>query len=151
VHMRYAQHSNWKRSLTGHVWESRFFSCPLDEGHLWAAVRYVERNPVRAGMVQRAEDYPWSSAAAHCGHTQDALLSDPCGLVERVPDWSAWLAGEEDQTAVELIRKSTRTGRPAGGEAFLDKLERLLGRRLRPLKPGRPRKTPAPDRAPPDK
>ena len=67
VHMRYAQHVNRRLRTTGHLWQGRYHSCPLDEEHLWQAVRYVERNPVRAGLVRRAERYPWSSAAAHVG------------------------------------------------------------------------------------
>ena len=61
---------NSRRKLSGHLWQGRFFSTPLDNAHLWASVRYVERNPVRAGMVSRAEDYKWSSAAAHAGNAR---------------------------------------------------------------------------------
>ncbi len=67
THTVYAMHFNGRTDLSGHVWQGRFFSSPLDETYLWAAVRYVERNPVRAGMVERAEAYRWSSAQAHCG------------------------------------------------------------------------------------
>jgi putative transposase len=56
--MRYAQAVNRRHGWSGHLWQGRFFSSPLDDAHLWAAVRYVERNPVRAGIVSRAEDYP---------------------------------------------------------------------------------------------
>ena len=66
LHMRFAQRLNRQRGWTGHVWQGRFFSSPLDEPYMWAAIRYVERNPVRARLVRRAENYPWSSAAAHC-------------------------------------------------------------------------------------
>ena len=75
LHMRYAQHINRERGWKGHLWQGRFFSSPLDEAYLWAAVRYVERNPVRAGMVKRAENYRWSSAAAHCGKEIDKLIA----------------------------------------------------------------------------
>ncbi len=113
----------------------------MRENPLWAAVRYVEMNPVRAGMVERAEEHPWSSAAAHCGLRDDPVLSvdfPPAGVVE---DWQAWLRdGPEDQEAYETIRKQTRTGRPCGSPKFLDQLEALLGRALRPKKPGRPKK-----------
>jgi len=113
----------------------------LRENHLWAAVRYVEMNPVRAGMVERAEEYPWSSAAAHCGLRDDPVLTadfPPAGVVE---DWQSWLRdGPEDQEAYETIRKQTRTGRPCGSLKFLDQLEGLLGRVLHPKKPGRPKK-----------
>lgn len=67
AHTVYAMRFNTRTRLSGHVWQGRFYSCPMDETHLWTAVRYVERNPVRAGLVSRAEDYPWSSAPAHCG------------------------------------------------------------------------------------
>ena len=67
AHGRYAAYANSKLARSGHFWQNRFFSCALDPAHLWAALRYVERNPVRAHMVERADAYRWSSAAAHCG------------------------------------------------------------------------------------
>ena len=141
AHTVYAMYFNSRAALSGHVWQGRFFSCPLDERHLWAAVRYVERNPVRAGLVARAEDYAWSSAAAHCGLRTDAVLSDefpPTGVIE---DRSCWLGeGQEDDEAEERIRRQTRTGRPCGSSKLLDHLERLLHRSLNPRKGGRPRK-----------
>jgi putative transposase len=66
LHMRYAQRFNRQRGCKGHVWQGRYFSSALDEHYLWSAIRYVERNPVRAKMVKKAENYAWSSAAAHC-------------------------------------------------------------------------------------
>src|SRR6266446_2953558 len=65
AHSIYARWFNRKYGLSGYLWQDRYFSCPLDEAHFWAAMRYVERNPVRAGLVSKAEDYPWSSAAFH--------------------------------------------------------------------------------------
>ena len=73
LHMRYAQRINRVRHWKGHVWQGRFFSSALDGDYLWAAVRYVERNPVRARMVQKAENYRWSSAAAHGGLRPDRM------------------------------------------------------------------------------
>jgi len=141
THSVYAMYFNSRTQLSGHVWQGRFYSTPLDENHLWAAVRYVEINSVRAGMVERAEEYPWSSAAAHCGLRDAPVLSvdfPPAGVVE---DWQAWLRdGPEESDAYDAIRKQTRTGRPCGSPKFLDQLEALLGRALRPKKPGRPRK-----------
>jgi len=67
THGRYAAYWNARNSSSGHVWQGRFYSCPLDETHLWRALRYVELNPVRAAMVSAAEQWRWSSAAAHCG------------------------------------------------------------------------------------
>ena len=75
LHMRYAQRVNRQQGWSGHLWQGRFFSSPLDDAYLWTAMRYVECNPVRAGRVQRAEDYRWSSAAAHCIGQSDSLLN----------------------------------------------------------------------------
>jgi putative transposase len=61
----FAVYFNHKYGMRGRLWQSRFYSVPMDVSHFWAALRYVERNPVRAGIVGRAEDYRWSSAAAH--------------------------------------------------------------------------------------
>jgi putative transposase len=89
AHTVYAMYFNTRTALSGHVWQGRFYSCPLDQQHLWAAVRYVERNPVNAGLVEQAEQYRWSSAATHCGMGADDLLCKdfpPIGVIE---DWSA--------------------------------------------------------------
>ena len=75
LHMRYAQRLNRQRGWKGHVWQGRYFSSPLDEAYLWASIRYVERNPVRARMVKKAENYRWSSAQAYCGLREDSRLT----------------------------------------------------------------------------
>lgn len=140
VFLRYAQHANWRQKQSGRLWQGRFFSCPLDEAHTRAAVRYVERNPVRARLVRRPERYPWSSAAAHCGLKVDPLLAAlPTDWLVLPRDWSAWLAEEPQDREIQTLRGSTRTGRPAGSDAFIGRLERLVGRVLRPQKGGRPR------------
>ncbi len=80
THGRYAVYWNARQSSSGHVWQGRFYSCPLGNSHLWAALRYVELNPVRAGIVEIASQWKWSSAAAHCGATPPAwLIWSYCG------------------------------------------------------------------------
>lgn len=100
THTVYAVHFNGRTGLDGHVRQGHFFSCPLDDGRSWAAVRYVERNPVRAELVERACEYAWSSASAHCGVRQDLLLSiefPPTGVTA---DCSQWLSeGGDDDAA----------------------------------------------------
>src|SRR5438270_3851341 len=76
VHGRYAQYYNTRWGRTGHLWQSRFFGCVLASDHLWTALAYVERNPVRAAMVQEAAQYPWSSASAH------VLQKDASGILD---------------------------------------------------------------------
>jgi len=130
THSSYARYFNDKYGLTGHLWQGRFFSCPLDDTHFRSAVRYIERNPVRAGMVTKAEDYPWSSAAANCGIRRDPLLSEGLSLKLTVPDWSEWLAQETPREELEKIRDMTRLGQPCGSKEFVAELEKLLGQKF---------------------
>jgi len=134
AHRRHAVWMNRKLRQMGHLWQGRFYSSVLDDAHLWVAVRYVERNPVRAGLVERAGDWPWSSAAAHCGWRTDALLS-PVEMPWPVPDWSAYLR-EEEEVDVTEIRDRTAAGKPCGSHSFVEQLESALGRILQPRKRG---------------
>lgn len=136
IHGSFALYFNTRHCKSGHLWQGRFKACVLDEAHLWNAVRYVERNPVRAGLVKRAEDYRWSSAAAHCGLREDKVLAPGLPLADLIPDWSAWLSEPEKDEDLEFIREKTNTGRPCADEEFARELERVLGRPLLPKKRG---------------
>jgi putative transposase len=143
THFVYAQYVNRLHGRIGHVWQNRFFSCPLDSAHRLAAMRYVERNPVRARMVRAAWRWRWSSAAIHCGDAKDAFgMLEASGWRRRwSPDaWRAILRQRDDEALVERLRRSTFNGRPLGGDRFIAKLEAKLNRRLRPNPVGRPRK-----------
>ena len=135
AHRRYTRRVNLREDWRGYLWQGRFASFVMDERHLLAAARYVELNPLRAGLVRRAADWPWSSARAHLAGHDDALVA-VAPLLERVPDWRGFLAGGLEEEALEALRRHTRTGRPLGNPAFLARLEARLGRRLRPGKPG---------------
>ena len=135
THHRYARYINNRHGWKGHLWQERFHSFVMDENHLLAAVRYVELNPVRAGLCGRAEDWPWSSARGHLGAAVDDLVSG-LPVLEQITDWHAYLGQEVSDGLFEDLRKHTRTGRPAGSEAFLKRLESLTGQRLRRRKPG---------------
>jgi len=139
THGSFAAYFNARYVKSGHLWQGRFKACLLDESHLWNAIRYVERNPVRAGIVKRAEDYPWSSAAAHCGIRHDEVLSYDLPLLDVIPNWSAWLKIQEENTDLEFIRRRTQTGRPCASDEFVRKLEAQFGLSLLPKKRG-PRK-----------
>jgi putative transposase len=136
AHGEYSKYFNAKYGLVGHVWQGRFNSFPMDWDYCLNAIRYVERNPVRAGLVRRAEDYLWSSAAAHCRLRDDLLLSGECPVMAEIADWSEWLGGGEIQNADENIRCHTRTGRPLGPQSFVRRLEQQTGRKLFPQKRG---------------
>ncbi len=136
AHRRYTCHVNIREGWRGHLWQERFHSFPMDEAHLLAAVRYVERNPVAAGLTDTAADWPWSSATAHLRGIDDCLVRvQP--LLERVRDWPAYLARASDGPLIERLRKHGRTGRPAGSRAFLAAAEKISGRSLLPRKRGR--------------
>ena len=148
THWRYSQTINRLHGRSGHLWQGRFYSCALDRPHFGAAVKYVERNPVRAGVVRRAWEFAWSSAAAHCGGPDETGLLDlgTWGKMLAGEDWRRELSGRDDKDAVRALRSCTSRGRPLGTDSFMSKIEKLVGRRLRPLPSGRPRKDGAENR-----
>jgi putative transposase len=149
THNEYARWLNLRRQASGHVWQNRYFSCPMDERHQWEALRYIELNPVRAGLVRTAADWPWSSTRAHLSGV------DTTGLLDRV-DWhrqwsfDTWRTvlenGVEDAALQERIREATRCGRPAGTPEFIQRLEKAAGRKLEPRRRG-PKPKPSPSAA----
>jgi putative transposase len=141
LQMRHAQRVNGRDGQIGHLWQGRYFSCVLDEAHLDAAVRYVERNPVRAGLADAAHDFNWSSAQPHCGVRGDPLVASDLPLVGLVTDWARWLSDPEDEATLERLRMSTHKGLPCGSDAFQHEIEERLGLSLERQRPGRPRKT----------
>lgn len=140
AHREYSRMINLREGWRGHLWQERFFSCPLDRPYLYNAVRYVELNPVRAGLAQNADEYPWSSAHAHMHNIPDMLLSDHT-LVEEIGDWESYLSVCDDENSIFTIRKHLSTGRPLGNDRFIYKLEKLTGRTLKKKKPGPQKRT----------
>lgn len=142
-----AQYFNAVHGRTGHLWQNRFFSCALDARHLWRAICYVERNPVRAGLVDFAELYRWSSAAAHTGGSDDSGVLDLDWWREQRAgsDWREVLRADDADTSGQL-RRCTYSGKPFGGEDFLAVISEQFGRSW---KLGRPSKahTPAAESA----
>jgi putative transposase len=145
THGRFASYHNARHASSGHLWQGRYYSCPLDEPHLWAALRYVELNPTRAGIANYAAAYPWSSAAIHCGLSPQTPLLDLATWQQTwtTSTWAAYLAAAAPAGEIDSLRRNTHTGRPLGSEQFVTELESSLGRRLAPDKGGRPRKQPA--------
>jgi len=142
THFRYTQYINRFHRRSGHLWQGRFYSCALDERHFWLAMKYVELNPVRARLHRKPWRYAWSSAAAHvdAGATSDLLnLSEWYDRISAA-QWRRELSVEMSEMDINWLRSKTYTGRPLGSDSFLSKLERVLGRRVRPLPVGRPKK-----------
>ena len=139
AHRRYTRRINFRVGWRGHLWQGRFASYPLDERYLLAATRYVELNPVRAGMVKDPEAYPWSSAAAYIsGRGNDLVKVKP--LLEMVGNWRDFLLRGVSKEEIERIRRHEKTGRALGDDGFVGKLEGALGRILQRQKPGRKKK-----------
>lgn len=138
AHRRYTGMINARHEWTGHLWQGRFGAVAMDEAHLLAAVRYVALNPVRAGLVRRARDWPWSSVGAHLSGQDDALVT-VAPLLERYGDFEEILdrQAEEEASTWAALRKSETTGRPVGRSEWLLELEGRSGRKLMPAKPGR--------------
>jgi putative transposase len=142
VHGRYAQYFNPLRKRCGHLWQNRYYSCALSTSHLKTAIQYVEWNPIRAGVVENAADYEWSSAAAHiAGPSTEEVLP---------LEWDCWhqYGGQEGwrnllETPPDIrkerdLRRCTYSGRPLGDGDFVGKMEEHFGRQWRSR--GRPRK-----------
>lgn len=134
AHRRYSRMINFRQDWRGHLWQGRFASFPMDESYLLAAVRYVELNPVRAGLVQDRASWQWSSARAHLAGLDDQLVK-VAPLLGMVGDWNLFLSAATDEE-MEKIRRHERSGRPLGSESFVERLESTLDRILKSGKPG---------------
>ena len=136
LHRRYTGHINARHRWTGHLWQARFGSVAMDEDHLAAAIRYVSLNPVRAHLVARAEEWPWSSARAHLAGQDDGVVT-VAPVRERVGSFAAFLDQPVDpESAFRSLRRAETTGRPLGSDDWIKQLERTLARVLAPRKPG---------------
>jgi len=142
THFRYTQYINRFHRRSGHLWQGRFYSCALDERHFWLAMKYIELNPVRARLCRKAWRYEWSSASAHVDNGARYEMLNLSGWYDMISAerWRKELEDGMSDSQVNRLRSSTHTGRPLGIDSFLSKLEMLLGRRVRPLPIGRPKK-----------
>ena len=135
AHRRYTRYINFQKGWKGHLWQGRFASFPMDEQYLIATARYIELNPVKAGIVKRPEKYRWSSAKAHL-LGEDDILVKAGPLTSIIHDWRELLSSDSSDEEYETIRRHERSGRPLGNDDFLGRLERLTTRVLKKQKPG---------------
>ena len=136
AHRLYTRRINLRMKWRGHLWQERYFSVVMDEAHTVAAMRYVELNPVRAGLCSAAHEWQWSSARGNLGYSEDPLI-DKTGNSELVGSWHEYLGLGEDPRQVNELRKLTRIGRPGGSDAFVEFIElktgRVVQKRKRPV------------------
>lgn len=135
-HLAYTTRVNRIQGWTGHLWQGRFYSHPVEPSKAALIARYIELNPVRAGLCQHPCDYPWSSAKVSCSK-EPPTLTKSSPFIGPPTYWEQFLC-EGTFTKDELIhiRRLTTTGRPYGGKDFIADLERQTGRRLSFDKPG---------------
>lgn len=131
---------NFREGWRGHLWQGRFSSFIMDEDYLLACTRYIELNPVRAGLVKKPEDWPWSSAFPHIQGENDILVKTEPLLLMVQKGWNEFLSKYPQEADIEILRRHERTGRPLGQEHFIEKLEALLNRPLKLQKAGRKKK-----------
>jgi putative transposase len=129
AHRQWASFINGRGRWRGHLFDGRFASVAMDEGHLICAIRYVALNPVRAQLVARAEEWRWSSVRAHLDGKDDGLVTVK-PVLDRVSDFAAAIADQGNAAAFAELRAAEQTGRPLGTADFIEGLERLLGRRI---------------------
>jgi putative transposase len=141
AHSRFAAYINrQQRRSCGHLWQGRYYSCPLDDSHFGAALVYVERNPVRAGLVKSAWDYQWSSAAAHIGQVSPPsyLRLSAWARSFTIEEWTRLLDQETQPEAAHQLRTTTKQGKPCGNPTFVAETESKTGRNLSLRHVGRP-------------
>ena len=139
AHRRYTRFINFREKWRGYLWQGRFASFPMDRAYALACARYIELNPVRAGLAKKPEGWLWSSAGAHLRGEIGPIIRSPKPLGNPA-EWASLLNGGLAEAEAEAIRRAERTGRPLGSERFIERLEGRLGRALKPQKPGRKKK-----------
>jgi putative transposase len=136
VHRHYTGYINARMRVTGHLWQGRYSSVAMDEQHLCAAFRYVALNPVRARLVDRAEDWRWSSTAAHFVGKDDHVVRTAPAL-ERLGDFKTFLSEDFDEAfTYAALRKAETLGRPVGSSEWLANMASKSGLQLLPRKRG---------------
>lgn len=133
THMRYASLINARMNWTGHLWQQRFYSSPLDENYFWHAVRYLEQNPIKANLARKPYDYCWSSAAEYCAIRPIKYINTTNKWVNMIlmkEDYNTWISEHEDIEAVDRIRNNTSRDLPCGERDFISKIEIDIDQRL---------------------
>jgi putative transposase len=146
---RYVRYVNRAYRRTGTLWEGRYRACPIDSDEYFiSCCRYIELNPVRAGMVQHPREYKWSSYRAHAEGKRDPLAAEPAVFArlgkagaERQLAYRNLFRQPLEQTFVDALRAATNGGWALGNDRFRNKIAKALGRRVTPLPPGRPPKS----------
>jgi putative transposase len=136
LHLRYSQRLNKRNNTVGLNWQGRFFSSPLDVDHSFYCVQYILLNPVRAKLVDKMEDYPWSSARAHLFGEPNPYLSANKNFLEMASNSARevrynCLDSSKQRERCSIISRNTKMNIPCGERRFIESLEQTTGRVLR--------------------
>ena len=145
LHTSWAGFYNRRERRTGHLFQNRYHSTPVDENHYWTALRYIEVNPRRAGLIESLQDWEHSSAKAHLTGTEDPLIKlalEAWRYRFGPAQWRAFLEQTDSERELSL-RRAQAGSRPCGAVAWIEEMEQTRGRKLGWSPPGRPRKAPA--------
>lgn len=138
VHQRYSVYYHAKNKKNGHLWQERYYSCLLQGDHVKRAIRYVECNPVRAGIVEKPWQYNFSSTRAHLGKQYKLItLADISEYVD-VESWKNYLLEQEREDDISRLRKATMQGLVLGSKKYIKFIEKRAGRVIINVR-GRPR------------
>ncbi len=140
AHQQYSLYLHKKKDIQGHLWQERFYSCLLQGSHIHKAIKYVERNPVRAGIVIQPWNYHWSSAKAHLGTQYNIINLSDIKKHVNVSNWKDFLSDNEDEHDIKAIQEATRKGSVFGTPDYIKNLEEKYQIRLLSKPPGRPKK-----------
>jgi putative transposase len=133
---QYTRYINQKKGTSGNLFQNRFFSYPMDEQHSLRAARFIEILPLTAGITPKPQNYLWSSAKYRIKNLENVQLK-PFRNFHMAQNWEEFLARPVDEEEMTLIQTHLQTGRPRGSSLFLDSVEQMVGRPVRPMKRGR--------------
>ena len=144
VHMRWLMNAHVRQYQQhyqtcgyGHIYQGRYKNFPIQTGrHLLAVARYVEANPLRAGLVRRAEDWMWSSLSTYGSVERPTLTEGPIAPPE---NWIEWVNAGSSGRELEALHQSVRRGRPFGEDAWVQEVAKTYGLDFTVRAPGRPR------------
>ena len=126
AHRRYTSMVNFREDWLGHLWQGRFASYILDNEYLISAVRYIEMNPVKAGLVRYPEEWQWSSAKYYIHGAADPLIKESPLRQTIEGDWKEFLYSSLSDHTIKTLQKHERTGRPLGNKSFIKSIEKIL-------------------------
>ena len=135
-------HAHYHSSGSGHLYQGRFKSFPVEsDEHLYTVLRYVERNPLRANLIERAQDWRWSSLGRYTQGDDNARLLLTPWPIPRPRNWVSRVNRAEAKKELEAVRRSVQRGQPYGSELWSKRIVQTLGLESTVRPRGRPHKT----------